>query len=64
MSEEEIIKLTEEYNEKRDSLPFPTTPVSVSGVKSILNLYPEIEEADPKDRIQMVGRVIYDIAFG
>lgn len=63
MSKEQILELTNEYNEKRKLFSFPTVSASESGIKSILKLYPELEEMDRTDMIRSIAQIIYNLAF-
>lgn len=60
----DIKTLTEKYNKARKDFDFPTTGASEEGIKSILDLYPEILELSESKMLRKIGEVINQLAFG
>lgn len=63
MTEINISELTKKYNEIRQYLPFPTVSASESGIKSILELYPQLKELDEASLIEKIAIIIHNLAF-
>ena len=63
MTEINISELTKKYNEIRHYLPFSTVSASESGIKSILELYPQLKELDETSLIEKIAIVIHNLAF-
>ena len=63
MTEINIKELTQKYNEIRQYLPFLTVSASESGIKSILELYPQLKELDEASLIEKIAIIIHNLAF-
>ena len=60
----DIKNITNKYNKARKNFDFPTTASSEKGIKSILDLYPEILELPENKMLRKIGEVINQLAFG
>lgn len=60
----DIKELTEKYNKKIKSFKFPTVGASESGIQSILNMYPELNNLPEDKLIEKIAIIISDLAFG
>ena len=59
----DIKSITNKYNKARKDFGFPTTEASEEGIKSILDLYPEILELPESKMLREIGIVIYQLVF-